>query len=144
MNRHQRRKAKRARPKCSSCGDRNKPQGTSPIDGKVRCITCHEMHLQPSTEAKDEMTDMRHLKTQLLQEEMHKAILKTFPDKRFEDIGTIVHALGLTAATFAVQGQASEQAFVNAMRTYIRQVQEALGVETASDDDDKPRIILPS
>jgi len=147
MNRHERRKRRSMQPKCMSCGDRKRPQHKSAVDGKVRCTICHAMHIEhvgDISQASDEMTDMRHVKAQQLQEALHKAVLSVYPDKKDFDVPNIIWSLGILAGTFAVQAEVTRKDFVAAMSTWMGQVQEALGAQEPEQDEESPRIILPS
>jgi hypothetical protein len=83
----------------------------------------------------DTQVDSRHVFAQQLQAALHKAIDDCLPENEAPDVSTIIQCLGITAATFATANGVDEMQFVVAMRTYVRQVRESLGMPTASFDD---------
>jgi hypothetical protein len=92
-------------------------------------------------------TDEVHAFSVRLQEAVHEAIAEAGyhdVERRREMAPRVVHALGLTAASFAIVAGCTEAQLIEAMRVYYRQVQAQLAaiVEQAKADAE-PRIIVP-
>lgn len=110
MNRHERRKqAKKASPRCTSCGRRKQPQAKSIRDGKARCMVCHDLHMKASSEDLDPGNDV----AARLQKAIQTAIGEVAGrDPRHAPL--IFSALGVLAATYAVQCEMLDRAAAGA------------------------------
>lgn len=145
MNRKRRRAEKSKMGRCRSCGQHHPFQTKSEFDGKMRCPTCHELHLKHVTDISgdtDKATSMRAVKAQQVQEALHKAVLSVFPGRNDLDAPLVIWQLGLLAATFAVTARVSRREFAEKMELYMSQVQEMLG-EKDDEQPDEPLIVLP-
>jgi len=98
---------------------------------------------ETNTVPKDDVqTDMRHVYSQKLQEELLRTVERH--GKKL-DVPTIIQCLGLTVAFMATSIQITESQFIEAMGEYVRQVRGIMGLPLAEPDlAEEPKIILPS